>query len=128
MTQSLEQKRATHALATIQIEAALGKEKYGNYRSYSESLPASILMNVLGQALAMLLTKTKQEEKKRLYKVLSNWVGQHVFNNQNPDSLLENITKNPEQKYLEAHAEALAYLSWLKKFAAAYLEKQKGSD
>jgi hypothetical protein len=39
--------------------------------------------------------------------------------------LLYYLVTQPEAKYLEAHAEALAYLTWLKKLSAALIEKPK---
>lgn len=48
--QSLAQRRAAHALKRIEAHRDRNKEKqkpdYGNYVSYTQSLPATILMNV----------------------------------------------------------------------------------
>lgn len=48
--QTLEQKRAKHALDQIKSLERQGKP--GKYMSYVNALPAAILMNGLGQALA----------------------------------------------------------------------------
>jgi|GEM_PF-2210253 len=65
---TLEQKRADHAIRTIkklieldQSQPDDGKNSpiYGNLRNYVESLPATIVMNGLGQALATELALAK---------------------------------------------------------------------
>ena len=124
---NLELERAKSALAAIQVELHQ-PNGYGNYRSYCEGLPATVLMNGLGQALAMLLAKVdKHPEKKRFYEAISHWVTERVWGSSVPQ-LLERIVNSDQNKYVQAHAETLAYLGWLKKFSAAYLEKREEED
>ena len=139
-TPSLAQRRAAHALQCV--EAHDGKS-YGNYVNYVESLPATILMNGLGQACATLLSKAKRETQgdKRiksrdphflLYLDLQSWIcgtdhsAPYPISGTSEDRLMQKLLSEDEAKYLHAQAEALAYLVWLKKFANAYL--QKGED
>jgi len=120
--QTLAQRRAADALKKIQN---LESKDYGKYVSYVKGLPAALLMNGLGQAAATLLSsaKGKKEDPHRLlYDHLSSW----LCRDDDPASdLLESITKNDENHYLCAQAEALAYLDWLKKFARAFLKEKK---
>lgn len=119
--QSLAQRRAAHALACV--EKHIGKN-YGNYVSYVESLPATILMNGLGQAAATLLSKG-DEPHRLLYADLQSWLcgTDDAAPYPKAGDLMKAITGKPERDYLHAQAEALAWLIWLKKFANAYLKK-----
>jgi len=139
--QSLAQRRAAHALKRIEAhrDRNKGKQKpdYGNYVSYTQSLPATILMNGLGQALATLLSKAEGDLKKPhglLYSDLQDWLcgsdpaAPYSKASGGEKCLMEAIIKNDEQAYLKAQTEAFAYLVWLKKFANAYLEKGKDDD
>jgi CRISPR-associated protein Cmr5 len=140
-TQSLAQRRAAHALSRIRLHEKAGANSYGNYVSYTESLPATILMNGLGQAAATLLSKAAREKKDgkeviketdphySLYRDIQDWLcgsdpAAPYSNAANvPDKLMQAITGQDEETYLRAQSEALAYLVWLKKFANAYLER-----
>ena len=131
---NLSQLRAANAL--MRTEELLATGNYGKYKSYVQSLPATILMNGLGQAAAMLLAAAKgnrQDPHRLLYNHLSSWLcnekddysGAPYDNHQD---LLRAITTEDEDHYLKAQAEALAYLEWLKKFANAYLRDDSQSD
>lgn len=138
--QSLAQRRAAHALQRIQTHEhrnqGAKKPDYGNYVSYVEALPATILMNGLGQAVATLLAKAEGNLKKPhglLYADLQDWVcgsdPAAAFRNtldKADDCLMRSICGEEQPAYLHAQTEALAYLVWLKKFAKAYLER--GTD
>ncbi|MHB1544322.1 MAG: type III-B CRISPR module-associated protein Cmr5 [Gammaproteobacteria bacterium] len=130
LKKSLDQQRAEHALHAVD---ALRDKDTGHYVSYVSALPATILQNGLGQALAMLLSAAKgepDEPHNKLYEQMQAWLcGDHLnapyAGNQN---LIRAITEGSEQAYLHAHAEALAYLVWLKKFAVAFLKIPEGRD
>jgi|SRR5579875_585071 len=129
-----EQKRAEHALRKIrEIEKEKADGVPSSYRSYVESLPATIVMNGLGQACAILLARSngsssREEAYRRLYGHLEEWLCQSenaVY--QSEESLIDAVVKNDQQKYIRAQAEALAYLDWLKKFAQAFLSADSSS-
>ncbi len=132
---SIDRERARHAFQTIN---ALPKN-VGKYTSYVKALPASILQNGLGQAMATLLAASKgkpamdgdavNEPHRLLYEHIQTWLcrdnrsapyrttnGTEATNTQ----LMDAITEGDEAAYIRAQAEALAYLSWLKKFATAF--------
>lgn len=127
---SLDLQRAAHALKAIE-DLKENNNKLGHYVSYVRALPANILQNGLGQALATLLAAAKgkhDDPHHRLHDQVQAWLCREG----DPDApyagkphLLKAITEGSEQTYLHAHAEALAYLVWLKKFAVAFLDKQE---
>jgi CRISPR-associated protein Cmr5 len=128
--QTLEQKRARHALEQIK---ALQKEKPGNYLSYVNALPAAILMNGLGQALATERAASDQAHHK-LVQHVSEWLlspeahtryAASVSDEAKLDAaqrLLGRIVAGDQDAYLWAQTEAIAYVTWLKKFANAFLD------
>jgi CRISPR-associated protein Cmr5 len=128
--QTLEQKRAKHALARVKL--LQGEKIAGNYLSYVKALPAAILMNGLGQALATERAASDQAHH-RLAQHVSEWLlspeahtryAASVSDEAKPDAvqqLLGWIVAGDQDAYLWAQAEAIAYVTWLKKFANAFL-------
>ena len=125
--QSLDQRRAKHALDCIKKRQKDGT-KQSDYLSYVKALPATILQNGLGQAMATLRAKgrDRNDPYSRLYEDVQSWLcgGDQESPFPNKEDLLEAITSNDQQHYLKAQAEAQAYLIWLKKFAAAFLNEK----
>jgi CRISPR-associated protein Cmr5 len=132
-TQTLEQKRAKHALGRIK---ALSREKHGNYASYVKALPAAIVMNGLGQALA---TERATSDPAKAHLKLATHVSEWLLNEdahtkyrspaegEDPEfdparRLLSRIVAGNQDAYVWAQTEAIAYVTWLKKFAGAFLE------
>ena len=127
-TQTLAQRRARRALSCIQEHEKAGKDIYKNYVSYVETLPATILMNGLGQACATLLAKADGKSEAPhglLYADLQSWLcgDDPAAPYPKAGDLMEAIIRHDQTTYLRAQAESLAYLVWLKKFANAYLER-----
>jgi len=123
----LDIERAKHALKMVNEIKIEGN--YGNFRSYVERLPATVVMNGLGQAMAMELSQSKKADANRnaderahekLFEIVKDWLNKTVYGD---GDLMENITNHGQQKYIEAQSEVLAYLVWLKKFSKAYLKK-----
>jgi CRISPR-associated protein Cmr5 len=133
-TQTLEQKRAKHALDQIK---ELKQDRAGNYVSYVNALPAAILMNGLGQALA-----TERAASDKAHHKLVNHVSKWLLSNEahtkyansaaaedskldDAQRLLNRIVAGDQDAYLWAQAEAIAYVTWLKKLASAFLESSE---
>lgn len=132
---SLSQQRAQHALA--QIKQLQSTNNFGNYVSFVKALPANILRNGLGQAMAMeRMGATRSGDTGRGHQLLcehmEEWLfqrrGERIFQsawqaNPRPSHLIDAIvhSSTTEEEYTRAQAEALAYLEWLKKFAVAFL-------
>lgn len=128
---TLEQRRAAFALARVRANQ---KVALGNYVSYVSALPATIVMNGLGQALAFLLAKDRGNghDHRRLYQDLAAWLSHQIPELRAADDDLDNVLRKlveaDQDVYLRAQAESIAYLSWLKQFARAYLDDTEGQD
>jgi len=127
---SLEQRRAARALKSVK---EIQDESYGSkFRSYVEKLPASIVMNGLGQAFASELAaagrgeegKIDSEAHKRLFVEIEDWVLKERKIYSEKTDLMSAIVSGSQDQYVLAQAEALAYLEWLKKFSQAFLKKE----
>ena len=122
---NLDQRRAKHALT--KIKERKNQTRQSDYLSYVKALPASILQNGLGQAMATLLAAAKSRNDDphlHLYQDVEDWLCGNDENApyQNTTNLLEAITSNDQKHYLRAQSEAQSYLDWLKKLASAYLK------
>lgn len=130
--QTLGQKRAAHALEAIKkLEL---DNNYGNFGSYVQRLPATIVMNGLGQAMAgelaaaRLAKGAKMSTDEKAHKILFDCVESWLYDNEvytGEKNLMKAIVKSGQEDYVRAQAEALAYLDWLKKFSQAYLNGGK---
>ncbi len=132
MSQTLEQRRAAHALECVQ---ALGEDKElrKSYRAYVSRLGPAILMNGLGQALATewaaseggKADKAEGKAHGALFQNVQAWLCREGGVYGPGKGLLEAITGEPEAQYLRAQAEALAWLEWHLKFCRAALPKEE---
>jgi len=127
MTQTIQQQRAAFALKTIKtLGNTLTPEEQKEFISYSSGLPAMIHMNGLGQAMAFCKVKGKDRVSyQQLYQLVSEWLckpGQPYAGKAN---VLEGITQANMADYQLAQAEALVLMSWVKKFAKAFLVEEK---
>lgn len=114
--QTLQQKRAAHAWASIEQVPAGVQKKYG---SLVRGLPALVQSDGLAQTLAFLKAKAGGKVDKEhmvAYSHIADWVSKELQAN---GDLLVWLLGNSTAEYRRATAEALAYLSWLKRFAEA---------
>jgi CRISPR-associated protein Cmr5 len=134
--QTPEQRRAADALRRVQ-ELEIHDEAFRKaYRAYAERIGPSILMNGLGQALAAELAAAGDQQKAdgkahhRLYQSIEAWLcragGVYPEASNGRRDLLAAIIAGKESDYLRAQVEALAWLSWHKKFCRAYLPRGVG--
>ncbi len=123
---TLDQQRAAHALTMIH---KLDPNKYdGMYVSYVSALPAMIVMNGIGQALATELAKDKGNDKshRHLFDHVTDWLTRTgrpldaVEKAGDPRSVFNALAESQEV-YIAAQIEAMAYIHWLKQFARAFL-------
>lgn len=125
--QTLGQKRAAHALDSI--NRLVKQKNYGNFASYVQRLPATVVMNGLGQAMAGELAAARgcKNEDERAHKILFEFVESWLKQSKvYPEKdLMTAIVQSNQKDYVRAQAEALAYLDWLKKFSQAYLNGDK---
>jgi len=120
---SLEQERAARAWDCVTQVKSKNYKK--DYVSLARSAPADIQANGLGQTLAFWKAK-KKDEHNALYQHVAAWVKTQMRFNQ-PSDLLEWIMKQAgTDEYRRATAEAIAFLSWIKRFAEVELEVSDG--
>ncbi len=141
MSRTLEQLRAADALKRAKEikEIEKGDKKFrSSYRSYVQRLGPSIVMNGLGQALATELAAaasgsggSEHKAHRKLYENLRQWLCRSASEDgpggpyANDKDLLEALTDQGQDRYILAHAEALAWLTWHKKFCAAFLPREQ---
>ena len=131
---TLDQQRAAHALKMIQELAASNKHD-GMYVSYVSALPATIVMNGIGQALATELAKDKGKgnSHRKLFDHLADWLTTEgrplaaANRPKDPKSVFGILTRS-EEDYISSQIEAMAYIHWLKQFARAFLVDRAFSD
>ncbi len=135
-TTTLDHQRAKYALDKVTPIAEKKDEVAKKFRSYAESLPAIIVRNGLGQALAMEAANgkvgqspTKDDEKahKALYDMVGEWLLQQVFNKKVADNIplqvINEIITADQMTYMRAQEEAIHFLQWVKRFANAMIER-----
>lgn len=99
------------------------------YSSLAKSSPVMILTNGLGQTLAFFISKSKGEnEYSLLYNHLDQWLSKNVVwsTSNTAKELIERVINEPSQGYRMATEEALAFLSWIKRFAGAKAPDEEG--
>ena len=137
LQKTLDQKRAKQAWDDIQSIASRPDDFKKKYGSLARRVPMLVLTNGLGQTLAFLFSKAKFQEPphKRsveakvhgeLYEHLSKWAVRQVAPSEKDMKLLDWVLNNDNTAYRRATTEALAYLSWLKRFAEAELPTEEG--
>lgn len=124
MTQTIQQRRAKFALDRVKaLPQVLKVEKeQTEFISYASGLPAMIHMNGLGQAMAFCKVKGKDRESyQQLYQLVSDWLCKTGQPYAGKAEVLDGITQSSMPIYQLAQAEALVLMSWVKKFAKAFL-------
>ena len=136
---TIEQRRAAHALARVNELEKKSPEFKTLYRSYVDRIGPAIVMNGLGQALATERAAAgpqpandRERAHHQLYRNLECWLCKnrdavYASNSENCD-LLQAIMENDEALYLQAQAEALAWLEWHKKCCRASFPKGGGNE
>jgi CRISPR-associated protein Cmr5 len=138
-SRTMEQERALFALEQIKnSETAAGDDskKLRKYATFVRRLPTMVLQNGLGQTLAFLLADAEGndgEPSKWLYDQLQEWLlgapvdnrPERVYSN---GDLIKELVKGSRDNYRRAQIGALGLLSWMRKFADAYLPKGESND
>ncbi len=126
--QTLEQQRAQQAWIDIQSVVNNSDDFKKKYSSLARRVPMLVLTNGLGQTLAFLRAKGKNDrsdEHNVLFNHLSKWTLSQVAPNAGNQDLLDWVLRSDSVAYRRATAEALAYLVWLKRFAEAELPTEE---
>jgi len=121
MPTTLGQQRAAYCLDKIRdLDNSLRED----FESFTAGLPAMILQNGFGQALAFLKAKAKGQDKHQAaFEIITTWLVQREILREPSDDadLLSQLSKMDQKKYLQAQRETLAMLEWLKRYANAKL-------
>jgi CRISPR-associated protein Cmr5 len=132
--QTMQQQRAAFALEGVEkAKECLDEKQRKEYKSHVSALPFMIHANGLGQAMAFYKSKctdSKGNEKRDyalLYQLLSEWLSKEEQPFAGMD-LLEGITNEDMHAYITAQAEAMVFMSWVKKFATAFMQDDTGGD
>jgi len=129
MIESKEQERAKKAWDLVNTISTSLIERYA---SLAKSAPVMIITNGLGQTLAFFISKAKgTNEFRLLYNHLNEWLSANVIWTQNEDisdELIERVIHEKSEGYRMATEEALAFLSWIKRFATALAPDTKEDD
>lgn len=128
LQQTLDQQRAQRAWGNIREVVDKSQDFKKKYGSLARKVPMLILMNGLGQTLVFLRAKGKNDpanEHNVLFKHLSDWTMSQVAPNVGSPDLLKWVLGTDSNSYRRATAEALAYLTWLKRFAEAELPTEE---
>jgi CRISPR-associated protein Cmr5 len=145
--QSLQQQRAKSAwefAQAAQQKFSKSPDEFTRYANLAKKAPALIMTNGLGQTLAFFWAKSKGKDniaEGLLYQHLQQWLIGNEADFHKPykksattkssdldlnataeakasPALIDAITTGDSATYLRATAEALAFLNWLKNFAA----------
>jgi CRISPR-associated protein Cmr5 len=131
--ESLEQKRAS--LAWQRVNAVVQAGRLENYRSLVREFPTMVQSMGLGQSVAFLMAKGKDEHSD-LLEHMTEWV---LEKSPVPWKSVQSQPQNRAQKlmvYLLEHEppvwwaaerEAIEFAIWLKRFAEALYESQKAA-
>ena len=134
---TMEQQRAAFVLARVkqQIPAQGGsaaiKKQAQEYRRVIQGLPAMVLTNGLGQALAFLMSDRSSVAKQAVVRDLTDALTtiRGLYMNQPDDlTLVERIVKGNREMFRQATDETLALLTWWVKFVRAFLPKPEGDE
>jgi CRISPR-associated protein Cmr5 len=134
LQRTLEQERAQRAWECVKEVTSKSQEFKKKYGSLARKVPMLVLTNGLGQTLAFLLAKAKRHEPEQKRSVeakahdlllvhLSSWVLSQVASSTTASNgdLLQWVLHNDSVAYRRATMEALAFLTWLERFAEAEL-------
>ncbi len=120
---TLGQQRAEYCLEKLE---ELPEDLRSDFKPFTAGLPALILQNGFGQALAFLKAKAKvneQDKHQEAFSIIVNWlVKRDILKNAGNDAdYLKQLSRMEQQQYLHAQKETLAMLEWLKRYANAEL-------
>lgn len=127
MSQIIQQQRAAYALQQVlQVKAQQSTEVQKRFKAYSNSLPAMIQMNGIGQALAFAYQKSNGNKDENmgwcaLFKTVGQWLLQRdIWGKQEANAnVVKVLAEGNQEQYQLAQAEAQALLSWIKDFTRA---------
>lgn len=133
---NLQQQRAAFALTTVQkVKSTSPSGIQKRFKAYSNSLPAMIQMNGIGQALAFAYQKSNGSKDENigwslLFNAVSDWLlnKREIWGKNNAANILNVLSEGGQEQYQLAQAEAQALLSWMKDFSRAEIAGDAEGD
>ncbi|MCD6276616.1 type III-B CRISPR module-associated protein Cmr5 [candidate division WOR-3 bacterium] len=131
----IELKRDIGQFAFNHVSGIKTEDYAGKYKSYVKSLPAMIINNGLGNALAFELSKSSgasdaSGEKKAHHQILCHiqeFVNEYLDNTVNDkEKLIEKIMSLDTHTYMFWTEQILLYLNWLRRFVEGLIAKEEG--
>lgn len=126
--ENIEHERAKEAWSCVDyVNTELDGKFKKEYRSVVMKTPTMVITNGLGQTLAFLKSKGKNDEKKpeeKLYRDIESWLDRRIQWTAKGE-LIEKVIVLPTDKFRYATSETLSFLSWMKRFADAVLPKEE---
>lgn len=120
---SLDQRRATHAMGWVEkVKGAVSPKDCERYRAYVDRLGPAVVINGLGQALAMEHAQAgggSTDPHRMLAGGLEAWLSDPGCALFAAGDMLRQLCTSDQQTYLRAQAEALAWLTWHKRLCRA---------
>ena len=124
---TLDQIRAQRAFADIEIVKGWEEAKQKKYGSIVHAMPALLRSAGLSQALHFVMSR-KKEEQKVLLDHLAEQLKRIDGSIQDRDSLLSVVRNADFSRYLLLTNEALACVSWYRRFVQGELKIEAGED
>ncbi len=123
----MQQQRARFALEQVQLaQTQLDKAQRKEYCSHVKGIPFMIHANGLGQTAAFYRSKaTDKKDYRLIYQLLSDWLTQEGQPFYGQERLLSGITCSDMHTYIAAQAEAMIFMSWVMKFADAFMKEDQ---
>lgn len=117
---NLSQKRSQFALEQLlNHRNVVNKE----YKSFVAGVPAMIIQNGFGQTMAFILSKVQREQKHRLtFSLIRNWLreaGMIPAEVTDDVKFMQHLSEIDQKTYMLLQREAMAFLEWVKRYAAA---------
>ena len=127
---TMEQRRAAFVLDRVKRQAT-NQQQAQEYRRVIQGLPAMVMTNGLGQALAFLMSDPKNVAKQAVVQDLTDALTtiRGLYTNQPDDlTLVERIVHGNREMLRQATDETLAVLAWWVKFVRAFLLHPEGNE
>ena len=125
--QTKEQKRSAFALN--QVEKVFGIPVDKETANFVVGVPTMVLANGLGQTLAFLLSKKKDQKTPqwKTFQVMKQWLEteEPALKGKTDFEFLQAVAAFDQAVYLQAQQETLALLQWLKRYVRAFEKEDK---
>jgi CRISPR-associated protein Cmr5 len=126
MSNTIAQERSNFALEKLRSLKCDRQE----FSKLASGLPAMVLQNGFGQAMAFLLAKGTNKERKiektdkhiQAFDMIKDWlIRMDILTNTESGKFIAELSEIPQAKYLRAQQEALKVMEWIKRYSNAGL-------